>query len=434
MPQVPGDGARYPSRRARRMRVVALTLLMVAGTVNYLDRSALSIGNSSIRASLHLSDAEMGLLLSAFAVAYGVAQLPVGVLIDRFGPRRVMTVGLMLWSAAQVSAGFVGSLGQFVVARGALGVGESPMYLAGTKVCSNWFQAPARAFPIGMFNASSALGPAIAPPVLTALLVAFGWRSMFVIIGVAGLLVAGLWALLYRDPEQYGIADGERRWIHAEDGAADGAAAAQGWGALFRDRTSWGMAVGFVGVIYLTWLYGAWLPEYLHRARHLSVAQSGIWTAVPQGCGFLGALLGGLVSRTLARRGMGPVASCRLPLVLAMLATAGCTAGASVVHGTAAAIALVSVALFAGSLASSCGWAMAAVATTPDRVATLEAFQNVGGSVGGAVAPALTGWIVGATGSFTPALLLAAAIAVLTAAIYQFGTRDRAVLREEISA
>ena len=428
MPHDPGAGP-YPSKRARRMRVVALTLLMVAGTVNYLDRSALSIGNSSIRASLHLSDAEMGLLLSAFAVAYGVAQLPVGVLIDRFGPRRVMTAGLMLWSASQVAAGFVGGFGQFLFARGALGVGESPMYLAGTKVCSNWFQAPARAFPIGLFNASSALGPAIAPPVLTGLLVAFGWRWMFAIIGVAGLGVAVLWAVLYRDPDQYGIGQEERRWIHAEDGAADGTSTPQGWSALFRDRTSWGMAVGFVGVIYLTWLYGAWLPEYLHRARHLSVAQSGIWTAVPQGCGFLGALLGGLASRSLARHGMLPVASCRTPLVLAMLVTGACTAGASVVHGTAAAIGLVSLALFAGSLASSCGWAMAAVATTPDRVATLEAFQNVGGSLGGALAPALTGWIVEATGSFTPALLLAAVIAVSTAAIYQFGTRDRPVVR-----
>ncbi len=425
MPHGPETAARYPSRRARRMRVVALVLLMVAGTVNYLDRSALSIGNSSIRASLHLSDAEMGLLLSAFAVAYGVAQLPVGVLIDRYGPRRVMTVGLMLWSAAQVAAGFVGSLPQFLGARGALGVGESPMYLAGTKVCSNWFPAPARAFPIGLFNASSALGPAIAPPVLTALLVAFGWRSMFVIIGVAGLLVAVFWALLYRDPDGYGIEHEERRWIHAGDGESDAAATPHGWSGLFRDRTSWGMACGFVGVIYLTWLYGAWLPDYLHRARHLSVAQSGFWTAVPQGCGFLGALLGGLASRSLARRGVLPVASCRLPLVLAMLVTGACTAAASIVHGTGAAIGLVSLALFAGSLASSCGWAMAAVATTPDKVATLEAFQNVGGSVGGAVAPALTGWIVEVTGSFTPALLLAAAIAVLSAAIYQFGTRDR---------
>jgi sugar phosphate permease len=190
------------------------------------------------------------------------------------------------------------------------------------------------------------------------------------------------------------------------------------------------MALGFVGVIYLTWLYGAWLPDYLHRARHLSLAQSGLWTAVPQACGFLGALLGGLASRSLSRAGIAPVASCRLPLVIAMLVTAACTAGAVLVDSTVAAILLVSVALFAGSLASSCGWAMAAVATTQDKVATLEAFQNVGGSIGAAIAPALTGWIVQITGSFTPALLLAAGIAVLTAAIYQFGTRDRPRARQ----
>ncbi len=416
---------RYPSPRARRMRVLALTLLMIAGTVNYLDRSALSIGNSSIRASLHLSDGQMGLLLSAFAVAYGLAQLPIGILIDRYGPRRLMSLGLVLWSGAQIGAGFVGGFGQFVFARAALGIGESPMYLAGTKVCSNWFQAPARAFPIGLFNASSALGPAIAPSVLTALMLAFGWRAMFVIIGIAGLAIAVLWTLLYRDPAQHGISPDEQRWIHADDEAADQDATLTGWTGLLRETTTWGMATGFVGVIYLTWLYGAWLPDYLQRARHLSLAQAGIWTTVPQACGFGGALLGGVASRTLSRRGMAPLASCRLPLVVAMLLTGVCTAGATLVQGTAAAILLVSVALFAGSLASSCGWAMAAVATTPDKVATLEAIQNVGGSVGAGLAPALTGFTVQLTGSFTPALLLAAGIAILTAIIYQFGTRDR---------
>ncbi len=415
----------YPSARARRMRVLALTLLIVAGTINYLDRSALSIGNSTIRASLHLSDAQMGLLLSAFEVAYGIAQLPVGILIDRYGPRRLMSVGLLLWSGAQLCAGLVTGFGQFVLARVALGVGESPMYLAGTKVCSNWFQARARAFPIGLFNASSALGPAIAPGMLTALMIAFGWRWMFVIIGVAGLVVAVLWNLLYRDPHQYGIDGAEQAWITAGDGPADEAHPLTGWASLFRQPTTWGMAIGFFGVIYLTWLYGTWLPDYLERAHHLSIAQAGIWTSVPQGCGFFGALLGGLAARTLSARGMAPLASCRLPLVLAMLVTAACTAGAAIVTGTAAAILLVSIALFAGSLASSCGWAMAAVATTADKVATLEAIQNIGGSIGGALAPLVTGLVVQETDSFTPALLLAAAIALLTAIIYQFGTRDR---------
>ena len=122
----------YPSVRTRRMRVLALALLMVAGTVNYLDRSALSIGNSTIRSSLGLSDSQMGLLLSSFAIAYGVAQLPVGILIDRYGPRRLMSVGLLLWSAALLCAGLVTTLGQFVAARVGLGVGDSPMYLSGT--------------------------------------------------------------------------------------------------------------------------------------------------------------------------------------------------------------------------------------------------------------------------------------------------------------
>ena len=418
---------RFPSKAVRRMRVIALTLLMIAGTVNYLDRSALSIGNSSIRGALGLSDTQMGLLLSAFSLAYGLSQLPVGVLIDRLGPRRLMSAGLILWSLAQVGAGFVGGVGQFITARIALGIGESPMYLAGTKVCSNWFQASGRSFPIGMFNASSALGPAIAPPLLTALLLAFGWRSMFVIVGIAGLLIALLWFLLYRDPEQDRVSKAERDWIRAEDRDVDDAPSFTAWTTLFRDRTAWGMATGFIGVIYITWLYGTWLPEYLHRARHLSIAQSGIWTAVPQFAGFAGALLGGIASRTLSRRGAAPVASCRLPLVIAMLMTAGCTAAVTQVQNTGGAIALISIALFAGSLASSCGWAMAAVATSPDKVATLEAFQNVGGAIGGGIAPAVTGWIVQSTGSFTPALLLGAVLAVLAAAIYQFGTRDRPV-------
>ncbi|MBE7210947.1 MAG: MFS transporter, partial [Gluconacetobacter diazotrophicus] len=111
-PPVPSDPAppgRFPSPRTRRMRIIALSLLVTAGVVNYLDRSALSIGNEPIRASLHLSDTQMGLLLSAFALAYGVSQIPAGLLVDRFGARPVTSIGLVLWSASQVAAGTVGS-------------------------------------------------------------------------------------------------------------------------------------------------------------------------------------------------------------------------------------------------------------------------------------------------------------------------------------
>ncbi len=135
----------------------------------------------------------------------GLSQIPVGLLIDRFGPRRSLTLGLCLWSLAQTAAGAVGGLGQFIAARIALGIGEAPMYLSGTKVCTAWFHARDRAWPIGLFNASSALGPAVAPPLLTALMLGFGWRWMFAILGIAGGAVAIAWAVLYRDPEMAGI-------------------------------------------------------------------------------------------------------------------------------------------------------------------------------------------------------------------------------------
>ncbi|TLU72580.1 MFS transporter [Lichenicoccus roseus] len=422
------------SPRARRMRLVALVLLVIAGTVNYLDRSALSIGNGAIRADLHLSDIQMGLLLSAFELAYGVAQLPIGVLIDRFGPRRILGGGLVLWSVAQVGSGFVGGLGQFIAARAALGIGESPMYLAGTKVFTNWYPPAERSWPIGIFNASSALGPTIAPALLTLLLLTYGWRPMFIVIGVGGIAIALLWEWLYRDPAEAGLAPDELATIRAWDDDSSHAHAKEGWPALFRQRTTWGMAIGFFGVIYLTWLYGTWLPDYLERERHLSVKAAGLWTAVPQACGFLGAILGGLASRILSRRGVAPVASCKLPLIAGMLVTAACTAGAALVHDAGAAIVLISLALFSATLASSCGWAMAAVATSPDKVATLEAIQNIGGSLGGACAPAITGGVVWATGSFTPALLFASAIAVLSAIVYGLMVGEPAGKRSNHSA
>lgn len=400
-----------PPAALRRGRTVALTLLVVAGCVNYFDRSALSIGNGAIRAEFGLSLAEMGVLLAVFEIAYGIAQIPVGLLIDRFGPRRALGAGMALWSAAQIAAAGVAGFASFAAARAALGIGEAPMYLAGTKVCTEWYPPRDRAWPIGLFNASSALGPALAPPLLTALMLAFGWRWMFAIIGLAGLVVLVAWLVLYRDPDP-----------PAGPSATPLPSTAR-LRVLLRDPVAWCMASGFFGVIYLSWLYATWLPDYLAQARHLSVAQIGIWAGVPQGCGFIGALAGGAVPHLLARRGISPLRACTLPVAGAMTLTAVCTLAASLVDSTAAAIALICLALFCANLASSSGWALAAVATREDSVATLEAIQNVGGSVGGALAPALTGWMAQATGSFTPPLALASAIALVSAALYGFGIR-----------
>jgi MFS transporter, ACS family, L-galactonate transporter len=411
--------------RTRRLRIVAVTLLVVAGCVNYLDRAAVSIGNPDIRHDLGLSFGQMGLLLSAFAWSYGLAQIPAGAAVDRFGPRRALGFGLVLWSAAQVAAGGVVSLGQFIAARVALGFGESPMYIGGTRVCADWFAMRDRALPIAIFNSSSALAPALAPPVLTLLMVAFGWRAMFLLAGLAGFAVAIAWVALYRNAGDAAIPATDVAIIHADDGRHIEHAGFRQVLWLLRFRTSWGMFLGFFGVVYVSWLYATWLPGYLETQRHLSIASAGFWSAVPLGAGFAGAVLGGVISDRLAHLGVEPGAACRLPVIWGLIGAAIFTMAGALAGSTGLAIAFIACGLFAANVASSCGWALAAVIAPGNTVATLEAIQNVGGSLGGALAPFITGAVVQATGSFVPALILAGVIALVCALIYGLMARAR---------
>lgn len=165
--------------RLKRTQCFALTFLMLAGIVNYLDRSTLSIGNVDISRDLGLNASEMGLLLSAFSLAYAFSQLPVGALLDKLGARAMLGAGMLVWSLAQMSAGLVGSLNQFLVARVFLGLGEAPQFPAGAKVVSEWFALRERGGPTGIFVASrQPLARRWRPPILTGLMLAFDWRTM----------------------------------------------------------------------------------------------------------------------------------------------------------------------------------------------------------------------------------------------------------------
>ncbi len=382
-------------------RSVAVGLLVLAGCINFIDRSAVSIALPAIRTDLHLSAGEAGLLLSAFAWSYAVAQLPAGSLVDRLGASTALAAGLAAWSAVQAISGLVVSLPQFIVARVALGLGESPMFVGGARVCADRFAPAERAIPLGLLNASASLGPAIAPLVLTPLMLATGWRTSFAVLGAAGLLVAVAWAVIYRDP--------------AASADAPRIAGPAQWGNLLRQRSVWGLLLGFGGTVYMTWLYVTWLPGYLELRWQMPPEAAGLWSAVPQACGFAGAVGGGWLSDWLARR-IGERAARQAPLVAGLFAAAGCSAGAAASGSAAVALVAVSAALFSANLATTAGWALAASLAPAALVATVEAMANIGGSVGGSLAPLVTGYAVQATGSFNPALLIAAAVAAGCAA------------------
>ncbi len=398
----------------RRLRNVAVGLLVLAGCINFIDRSAVSIALPAIRDELHLSAGEAGLLLSAFAWSYAVAQLPAGSLVDRLGARAALAGGLAAWSAVQMATALVTGLGGFIVARVALGMGESPMFVGGARVCADRFAPNERALPLGLLNASASLGPAIAPLVLTPLMIALGWRASFVVLGAAGLLVAAAWALAYRNTA-------------APAGEPARIAGPAQWLALLRQRPVWGLLLGFAGTVYLTWLYVTWLPGYLHESWHMPAENAALWSALPQACGFVGAIGGGWLSDRLARI-TNERAARQLPLAVGLYVAAGFTMLAALSGSAGVAIACISVALFSANLATTSGWALAAALAPTALIATVEAMANIGGSVGGSLAPLITGTMVQRSGSFTPALLLAAAVAV------GCGVANQVLTRREISA
>ena len=408
-----------PSPRVRRMQVTALTMLVISGVVNYIDRATLAIGNPLIRHDLHLSIAEMGLLLSAFLWAYAFAQLPAGGLVDRFGPRRLLAAGVFIWSLAQIVAGLTTAFGQFVAARVVLGFGEAPQFPTGARVVRDWFNVRGRGFATGIFNCSSTLGNAIAAPLLTVLMLALGWRWMFGLMGIAGVIIAIFWFALYREPAAMGLTPAEDAYREEGDETGEAAPVTLGeWRRLLGHATTWGMIIGFFGVVYLTWVYSAWLPGYLEIQRHMSIKSAGFASAVPYVAGVIGALWGGWLTDWLVRRGLSPIDSRRVPMTISLLGMAACTVAAALVPSNALAIAFISLAMFLGYIASSAAWAMASVAAPANTTASLGAMQNFGGYVGGALAPMVTGFIVQATGSFVPALMSAAGIGVVCAIAY----------------
>jgi sugar phosphate permease len=175
-------GMELATPRLKSIQRIGLTLLVVAGVVNYIDRATLAVANPLIREELGLSIAEMGYLLSAFLWAYAFSQLPTGAMVDRLGPRLLLTLGLSLWSFAQLLGGMVQNFTQFFGARVLLGVGEAPQFPTGARVVRDWFNQRDRGLATGVFNCASSLGTAIAVPLLTYLMLSFGWRVMFAIL------------------------------------------------------------------------------------------------------------------------------------------------------------------------------------------------------------------------------------------------------------
>lgn len=412
-----------PLSRIRRIQKTALILLVISGVINYVDRASLAVGLPLIRHDLDISIAHSGVLLSAFLCAYAICQLPAGAAVDRFGARLLLSIGLALWSLAQILAGMVSSFWEFIGVRALLGLGESPQYPSCARVVADWFAPRDRGLATGVWNCSSSLGTAIAVPLLTLLMIHLGWRWMFIAMGVAGLVVGFTFYCLHRDPKHLRLSAAELEYLSSSESERQ-PVSWRDWRRLFGFSTTWGMVCGFFGIVYMSWLYFAWLPQYLEIQWHLSIAKTGWMAAIPFTCGVVGSLVVGRVCDILSRRGFSTINSCKIPIVCVLFAVVVCTVLAAYSSSSLLAVGYISLSFFLVSGGSSAAWAMATVAAPQDYAASLGSIQNFGGYIGGALAPLVTGYMVQATGSFQSALLVAAGVALLAGIGHLIFARD----------
>jgi MFS family permease len=302
-------------RTIKSYKTLTIFFLFLIGVVNYLDRSALSIANTTIQKDLAISPMQMGVMLSAFSIAYAFSQLPLGALIDKLGSKLALGGSLVVWSVAQAAFGLFSSYGHLVGLRVLLGVGEAPVFPSAAKALSEWFDTQERGTATGWVWSSTCIGPCLAPPLLTLFMVHLGWRGMFILTGVMGLVLALCWFKFYKSKAQYMAETGRAEPVPVQQVKAPKVR----WTSLFKDRNTWGAFLGFMGVIYMIWLNLTWLPGYFEREHGLDLYRTAWVVSLAYLFGALGTIVAGKCCDRLVARGMRVLASRKLMVILGLL-------------------------------------------------------------------------------------------------------------------
>lgn len=278
---------------------------------------------------------------------------------------------------------------------------------------------------------SSYIGTCLAAPLLTFLMLTFSWRWMFIIMGVAGLLVALIWYSVYREPREVSLSSEEKSYLREDEPLEEAHPVTFAeWRRLFRCSPTWGMIVGYFGVTYVGWVFNAWLPGYLEMEHHLDLKTTGWLTAIPFVFAIGGSVSAGFVIDALMARGMSVIKSRQIPLCTAIIMNGLFVLAAAYAPSTGMAIAAISAAMFFNTASVASAWGIASVIAPASCTGSLGSMQNFGGYLGGALAPVITGFLVQSSGTFVIAFVVGAGMCIISA--IAFATVNKTIRAEDL--
>lgn len=406
------------------IRYMLVVWLMVMGGIAFMDRTNISIAGIELGREYHIDNTHLGWVFSAFLVGYAVFQVPGGMLTRRFGARKMLTAGVIWWGVftaltAAAPAGVYGALLMLILIRVALGAGEAVMFPAANQFEERWIPMKERGRSNGIIFGGVGLGSALAPPLITAIILRYGWHVSFYFCAVLGVLAGIVWYVAARNtPEEHPwVSAGELRHIASGRGDEEGAAAKSTaqkrktpWGKILTSRNILAVTGSYFTYGYVSWIFFSWFYIYLSEARGLSLKTSAWYSMLPFMAMTVGCLLGGAASDWLAAHVSERAGRSYLPCFALLLTAALLAAGASA-HSAATASVVLAGGAGALYLSQTCFWSVTAD-YAGDFTAPVSGAMNMGCQIGGAITASATPLIAAHFG-WIASFMTAAALAVL---------------------
>ncbi len=395
-------------------RYKVLALMFALTFVTYLDRVCIGTTATAMSEELGLSKTQMGQVFSIFVFGYVLFEIPGGWLADRFGARALLTRIVIWWSAFTAATGVAWNLTSLLAIRFLFGCGEAGAFPGSASAISRWFPFSERGRAQAVVMVGSRLGGALAPPLVVALMGVVGWRGVYGVFALLGLIWAAFWARWYRNSPQEHAAVTPKELTFIQQGQARaGPSHEVPWGLLVRSRNVWALCAMYSGYAYGLYFYLTWLPTYLEEGRGIALQQVSFYAMLPLLAGAACNLLGGWLTDWLSRRVRLRWAR-RIPAMAGLLVAAVLISVAALAESNTIAITALALSFGAADLILAVCWATC-LDVGGEHAGTVSGTMNSLGQVGGVIAPIAFGWLVDTYGSWQLPLLIAAGYYVVSA-------------------
>ena len=406
------------------LRWWVIALVAVATVINYIDRQSLNVLWPAIAADLYPDKTAdehkqiYAFISVVFVFSYAFGQAVFGKIFDKIGTRLGFALSITVWSIATALHALARGVASFAIFRAILGVAEAGNWPGAAKANAEWFPSKERAFAQGIFNSGAAIGGIISIPLIAFLSVYFGWKAIFILIGLVGLVWLIPWLYIVKTPPEGHpwITNEERDYIIKNRSGDNGSAVVESeydpsTMQLLGHKQSWGVIIASAAIDPIWWLFVFWIPIYLFEVFGMDVKQIGIYGWVPYVGAMFGAWFGGGLAQWMMTRGWSLNATRKSVISLGCVIMLPSLLLMSDPGSPFNAVMLMAVILFGFQTA------IGSVQTLPSDlfggkpVGTLAGIAGMSAKLGAAALTSLVPWLT-AGGNYTPAFIIGAALAI----------------------